>query len=284
MREALSAMADDEITDQDEFTEEQLLEIMCSDPEAISAWRTTHLTRDVLQSDYTGLLSADFASRVSAQIANEQAPGSEGVVSISDAFQRKQRQTPAANTAGRESQSTASPARAAATRAPARAKVAPIGSRAKSAKKQNAPFAMWKPVAGLGLAASIAGVGLFFPQLWKPNQTTGNDAQLALGVPSSIAAPDATLSQDNPSNLQTVSLQQQSESHVSANGLGQLDNTGTRWRMNSQVPRNKEIEQRLNTLLTNHLEDASMGRVHGMLSHSKVVSYDAMPEEQEDNN
>ena len=58
------------------------------------------------------------------------------------------------------------------------------------------------------------------------------------------------------------------------------DSDGTRWRMaDNEVPRNDEIEKRLNTLLTNHLEDASMGSVHGLVSHSRVVGYDSMPVE-----
>jgi len=64
-----------------------------------------------------------------------------------------------------------------------------------------------------------------------------------------------------------------------------MNDAGTRWRsMESELPRNEDVEKRLNTLLTNHLEDASMGvGVQGMLSHSRVVGYDSAPDKQEEN-
>jgi len=130
-------------------------------------------------------------------------------------------------------------------------------------RKSVTHFALWKPVAGLGLAASLAGAAFLFAQLWQAEGAQGT-------VPDNQVARSST----STGPLQMVAFQ--------GSRAAQIGNVGTRWRMDSQVARNQQIEQRLNMLLTNHLEDASMGRVHGMLSHSRVVGYDAMPGKQEE--
>ena len=50
---------------------------------------------------------------------------------------------------------------------------------------------------------------------------------------------------------------------------------GTQWRGVSQEGHTRKVEQQLNSYLTNHLEDAAMGKVKGMISHTRVVGYDS---------
>jgi len=241
LKEALSALADSELSDNAGVTEAELVEIVCKDRDAMFSWQCTHITRDVLQADYTAALRPDFAERVSAQIAAESSlrvdnnyaePGQ--VVSIADARQRSARSV--------------------------------VKNGTTISSTQNEPFKLWKPVAGLGLAASLAGATLLFSQLLQTEQPGG---------PLVAELPDSTL--NSTSELQqTVATQDTGTNVQTLQASVPMESRGTRWRMDSDLPRNEQIEQRLNTLLTNHLEDASMGRVTGMMSHSRVVGYDSM--------
>ena len=118
---------------------------------------------------------------------------------------------------------------------------------------------LWQPIAGLALAASIVGAGLIFIPAWQSEQPD-DSAQIASTDNVDTMAPAiATVAATVPE-------------------ASELQVAGTRWHMESELPRNEEVEERLNALLTNHLEDASMGvPVRGMLSHSRVVSYDSAP-------
>ena len=137
-------------------------------------------------------------------------------------------------------------------------------------------MAIFKPVAGLGLAASLAGGAFLFSQLWNENSSlVGGSDQTVATAPAepSLNAPTTNVPSLNQNDIQQVAV-------GSTRSIG-VENAGTRWRSESSQ-RNKQVEQRLNALLTNHLEDATMGRVQGgMLSHSRVVSYDSMPEKEE---
>ncbi len=232
-------MADDELATDDH---NGAIELACTDHDARCAWQSMHLTRDVLQADYHSALDAGFAARLSRQIEREEPPHQDSVVSFA-----------AARDTRRRAPSSSTP-------------------------PQSAPFSLWKPVAGLGLAASLAGAAFLFSQLWKSEASL--DQQIAQIADTPVTAVANTtpvanaVTNTNASDVQTVAFQ-------SGEPSMQVGNAGTRWRTDSTLPRNQQIEQRLNTLLTNHLEDASMGRVHGMLSHSRVVSYDSMPAKNE---
>jgi len=237
LKEALSALADDETL---EIAEAELIELACKDQDAMSAWRCMHLTRDVLQADYTPALSSDFAAQLSDRIASEDSLAiadmeSEGVVSMGAARERIARRK-TSRSAGQQTMA--------------------------SSATQNEPFRLWKPVAGLGMAASLAGATFLFAQLWQTDQA--DSGQIA-------ALQNTTIDE---SLIQTAALTENTEQNAEVAAAGefatQIANGGTRWRMDSELPRNKQIEQRLNALLTNHLEDASMGRVTGMLSHSRA--------------
>ncbi len=231
-------MADDELATDDRT---HVIEMACSDDDAHQAWQSMHLTRDVLQADYHSALDTGFAARIRYLIEQE-APLTDTVVSFA---------------AARDTRRGAVPSQ--------------------GGLSQSAPFSMWKPMAGLGLAASLAGAAFLLPQLWQSDQSLDAQqiAQTTDVAPADTAVANATPLNNALSDVQTVAFQNPEPSM-------QVNNAGTRWRTDSSLPRNQQIEQRLNTLLTNHLEDASMGRVHGMLSHSRVVSYDSMPAKNED--
>ena len=233
VKEALSALADNEHSDVQQ-SQDEIIELACSDPEIRRAWQSMHLTRDVLQADYNSALDANFASKLSLMIDQEEAHTADNVVSF------------AAARSGRSER---------------KQQAKPI---------QTAPFAVWKPVVGLGLAASLAGASFLFSQLWEANQPTqAGSAQVA-----------ANSAETNNVNT-AISTDSRFASFTSSPAA--MDDVGTRWRMESERPRNEDVEKRLNALLTNHLEDASMGvGVQGMLSHSRVVGYDSAPDNKED--
>jgi len=216
----------------------------------MSAWRCMHLTRDVLQADYTPALKSDFAAQLSDRIAREESFGeSEGVFSMDAARERVARR----NTNRRAGQKSMP-----------------------SVTAQHEPFTLWKPVAGLGMAASLAGATFLFAQLWQTDQAdNGQIAALQNNTIDQSLVQTVALTQNGATN------EQNAEFATPVGFSTRIANGGTRWRMDSELPRNKQIEQRLNALLTNHLEDASMGRVTGMLSHSRVVGYDSVQGEEE---
>lgn len=133
------------------------------------------------------------------------------------------------------------------------------GAVSSTGTKSAALNSLWQPIAGLALAASIVGAGLIFIPAWQ-SQQPDDSAQIASTDNVDTTAPAiATVAATVPE-------------------VSELQVAGTRWRTESELPRNEEVEERLNALLTNHLEDASMGvPVRGMLSHSRVVSYDSTP-------
>jgi len=248
LKEALSALADSELSENTEMTEAELIERVCDDHDAMLSWQCAHLTRDVLQADYTAALRPDFAARVRNQIAAEESVSLDAadyypegqVVSMADARQRS---------AHRRSSGA---------------------MRSAASTSQNEPFKLWKPVAGLGLAASLAGATLLFSQLSQTDQPGGS---LVAELPDSTTELQQTVALQD-SGAQSTDVQ-------SLQAAVPMENGGTRWRMDSDLPRNEQIEQRLNTLLTNHLEDASMGRITGMMSHSRVVGYDSMRDDEQ---
>ena len=231
VKEALSAFADNEYGSE---SQDEIIDLACNDPEVRRAWQSMHLTRDVLQADYHSALDANFASRLSQIIDQEE---SHNTVLASNVV----------------------PMAAARSR------------RTKHAKPlQTAPFTMWKPVVGLGLAASLAGASFLFAQLWEANQPSqAGSAQVAQNITEPGSTNDAISANSRFAGFTNSSM----------------NDAGTRWRnMEAELPRNEDVEKRLNTLLTNHLEDASMGvGVQGMLSHSRVVGYDTAPDNQEEN-
>jgi len=140
-REALSALADNEYGNE---SQDEIIDLACNDPEARRAWQSMHLTRDVLQADYHSALDANFALRLSLMIDQEESHNTALATNIVPLAAARSRRTQHAK---------------------------PL---------QTAPFAMWKPVVGLGLAASLAGASFLFAQLWEANQPSqAGSAQVA---------------------------------------------------------------------------------------------------------
>ncbi len=189
------------------------------DAEARGAWQRYHLVRDVIQNDYNPALPTNFAELVREEIAFE-APLS-NVVSLQAARPR-----------------AANPEHA-------------------DPRRANARLGIWKPVAGLAVAASLIGGTLLSTQL--------RDS----GAPQTRPTPVV----ENPEPPKTSSVTMVAELAP-----------GTRWQMEGEVSEdNSERIARLNSLLTNHLEVASMGKVQGMVLHSRVVGYDGMQRDGESN-
>ena len=264
LKQTLSALADNELGENEALTEAEAIELACRDRDAMLSWQCAHLTRDVLQADYTAALRPDFAALVSDRITQEESlllddyqTDSDRVVSMAAARKRSVRRPREMISGGINSDEMK----------PGLPNSGATRSTEQTVSLQNQPFRLWKPIAGLGLAASLAGATLLFSQL----QTEQPDGSLVAEVP------------DTTGEVQPVASQQADVENTDSQTLQAsvpMENRGTRWRMDSDLPRNKQIEQRLNTLLTNHLEDARMGRVTGMMSHSRVVGYDSVQGDQ----
>ena len=252
LRESLSAFADGEYGDNDPAIEAEMISRICQDEYAKSSWASMHLARDVMQGDYLSALPSDFASRISESIAHEEVYAMDVDSGYAATNQLED------NSAGVVSM------------AQARDKLSQRRDRAnRAASRSKRPFVLWKPVAGLGLAASLAGAVFVGSQLVESEQPDS----------SSVAAVQQEQSTDVVAVAQQNAIDTQSAATLRA-AVRNNGNGGTRWRTDQDTSRNDTMEERLNILLTNHLEDASMGSVNGLISHSKVVGYDSMPEKE----
>ena len=202
---------------------ESLLNSAVCEKDCKDAWQRYHLVRDVLQRDYHPALGADFASKVS-QSLDDEFDLSSGAGSNVMSFVDKTHRSKARRTLGRKT--------------------------------------AWLPVAGLGLAASVAAAGFM---AWQLNKSQAGFESSPVAVAQSTSADTNNISDPG----QSV--------HVS-DASGQVAyqrEPGTRWVVATSAQRDAAVEQRLNSLLLNHLEDSAMGRVQGMMAHSRVVAYDS---------
>ncbi len=205
--EYISATIDGEANDPS-----SAVDALLNDEQARGAWQRFHLARDVMQSDYTPALPANFADRVRDEIACE-APLT-NVVSIQSALSQP---------------------------APAETPV----------RAEN-HMGFWKPFAGLAVAASLIGGAILTSQ--QGSETSAPRQR----SPSVVESPD------RPKTTSSETLIADSSPAP-----------GTRWQLEADSAYNSQRVARLNSLLTNHLEVASMGKVQGMMAHSRVVGYDA---------
>jgi negative regulator of sigma E activity len=138
-------------------------------------------------------------------------------------------------------------------------------SRSRAAGHRPAAAPRWLPFAGLGLAASVAAAGLIGWQVVKNfDGPAGADLTVAQVTPPVAESPAGDASTSDP-------LQQTRKSGL-VRAVYRGD-TGTRW-VAASGQHNTQVEQRLNSLLLNHLEDSSMTRVQGVAVHSRLVGYD----------
>ncbi len=235
--EELSALVDGELAND----VEALLEGVSCDESCRAAWQRFHLVRDVIQKDYRSALPLNFAANVSKQIAGEDnysavAVGSDAddsnIVSLLPENAKKSRRRKNSNGDG-------------------------------GARRQ------WLPVAGLGLAASVAAAGFMAWQLTRNNSSLQND-------PVSVVSTE-NQSSDNPVLVAANETDQPMILAGTSVPTAYKNAVGTRWQVSTATPRNRQVENRLNSLLLNHLEDSAMGRVQGMMAHSRVVAYDSVP-------
>jgi len=106
-----------------------------------------------------------------------------------------------------------------------------------------------RPLAGLAIAATVAAVSITALQLF--------DGGGAPGVSQQAGQQGRT----------TISVAGSSAARL-------VSTPGTHWSAPSEAARDRELEQRLNLYLSDHLEHATIGKVHGMLPYSRLVGYD----------
>lgn len=241
--EKLSALVDGENHDVDIGEVEQLLDEASSDDRCMRAWQTYHLTRDVLQKDYHSALPADFCASISARLdeeetyvqATDRGDSATGVIS---------------DRSGNNNRSTNRSTKVVAFERSQAELPANTAGLARSNRR-------WKSVAALGMAASVALAAVAGLQLLN-SQSGANSSD----------GPQIARLEPGSSTVQTLTL---TEGVVPA----VLTVGGTQWRGVSQEGHTRKVEQQLNSYLTNHLEDAAMGKVKGMISHTRVVGYDS---------
>jgi len=130
-------------------------------------------------------------------------------------------------------------------------------SRAQQPSQSSSP--RWLPFAGLGLAASVAAAGFVGWQVFA--DFDGGLSQQDVTV-AQLSAPA-----DNAAGVENTQVE---------TGLVRTvyrGDAGTRW-VAVSGEQDSQVEQRLNSLLLNHLEDSSMTRVQGMVVHTRLVGYD----------
>ncbi|OED38278.1 hypothetical protein AB833_20205 [Chromatiales bacterium (ex Bugula neritina AB1)] len=127
---------------------------------------------------------------------------------------------------------------------------------AQSYVQPRATLRNWISSAGLAMAASAA--ALFVGVNFSGNNQPSISQSVAQLPAEQIEVPVTTIPQNHilPAVLVT--------------------DVGTRWRGTDESSPDTLVSQRLNSYLTNHLEDTAMTKVHGMLAHSRVVSYDLL--------
>ncbi len=206
---------------------ETLLNKISGDDHCKAAWNRYHIMRDVMQRDYHPAINSDFTASLSRQIAQED------VLSVAPV-----------------ETSNVAP-------------LMPRKSGVSTARQARRPRRAWQPVAGLGLAASVAAAGFVVWQL-TGQQTTD------LGV-SVETAQINVVTETTDNNTQPILLVDAVAPAV------YKQEPGTRWMASTSEPRNAQVEQRLNSLLLSHQEDSTMGQIQGMLAHSRVVAYDSVP-------
>jgi negative regulator of sigma E activity len=224
---------------------DQLLDQLTQDERGMQAWQAFHLTRDVMQKDYHSALSTDFCARVSACLDDEMTYSADDPAEYDSAFARDDKVVPLQRPAVDNN------------RVQSAGEVADISALARSNRR-------WKSVAAFGMAATVALASFGALQFFGTGLNSTDGPSLAGG---GSTGPEIARLAPGSSTAQPVAL---SGSVVPA----VLTGGGTHWRDGGQQGHAIKVEQQLNSYLTNHLEDAAMGKVQGMISHTRVVGYD----------
>jgi negative regulator of sigma E activity len=242
---------------------DRLLEQFCYDDRSKRAWQSYHLTRDVVQKDYHSALPSGFCASISARLESEE--------TYSMSFDDSGAHVPPQHAAYTERRLYEPKRREPSSREPSSRdysshrhgddNVVPFGRRSSSAASSELSALTqsnrrWKSVAALGMAASVALATVAALQLFnRPQSDPAAGPEIARLAPGS-------------STVEPLALTGGVVPAVLTGG-------GTHWRDSGKQGHALKVEQQLNSYLTNHLEDAAMGKVKGMISHSRVVGYDS---------
>ena len=243
--ENLSAMVDGENGHAESARVDHMLDDIRDVDIDRQAWQAWHLARDVMQKDYSPALPTDFWAQVSRRIDLEETYSMDVADihmhdnSARDVPARDVNVLPFAKRPRSHSSAEVSSAELSS---------AQITGLANSNRR-------WKGVAALGMAASVALAAVVTAQLFNSQNsqtgvaTTGGPKIARLAPGSSTVEPITITSGVVPAVL---------------------TEGGTHWR-SDEKRRAVKVEQQLNSYLTNHLENSSVG---GMISHSRIVGYD----------
>ncbi len=121
----------------------------------------------------------------------------------------------------------------------------------------------FRPVGGLAIAATVAAVSVLGLRYLQPVSEPG--AEIAQSTP---AVTTTVVASNLPESTQPLPI-----APVSVD-IQRVNNTGTYWTIDKQRVRNTELEKRLNSYLSDHIEFATMQNVGGMLPYSRLVGYD----------
>ena len=238
--ENLSAMVDGENGRAESARVDRMLDDIRDVDIDRQAWQAWHLARDVMQKDYSPALPTDFWAQVSRRIDLEETYSMD--VADMHMHDNSVRDVPARG-----------------------ANVLPFAKRTRSHSSAEISSAeisglansnrRWKSVAALGMAASVALAAVVTAQLFN-SQNSQTGVATAGGPKIARLAPGS-------STVEPITI-------TSGVVPAVLTEGGTHWR-SDEKRRAVKVEQQLNSYLTNHLENSSVG---GMISHSRIVGYD----------
>jgi len=114
-----------------------------------------------------------------------------------------------------------------------------------------------RPLAGFAVAATVAAVSVLGLRSLQPIEPVGTQVAATAEAPLVIEG----------SGRQTPVL-------PLGEAIRPVNNTGTYWTLNDQRVTNTELESRLNSFLSDHIEFATVRNVGGMLPYSRLAGYD----------
>ena len=296
VNEHMSALIDNEWESESQLS--AVLAKLEADDALKSKFERYHLARDVMHKDFSSSLDAGFFSRVSAAIAEEppivafprdDKSASGKVTSLHGRNQSRQsgQSSTSASSSSNRSQTAGiqSDTASAAVNPESPESVSHVGSQRgaqggsddlaqrRSAKTGNAA-PKWKAgIGGLAVAASVALVSLVglntLQQSNSEDSATGN----AIVADNSAPASSAVVNSRDTVGAQPVIQVQGQESP-----LDYVANTSTYWVIPNQK-RNQTTEKRLNMFLSQHIENSPTANMGGMLPYSRLVGYDAVPQQ-----
>ena len=257
---------------------DRLLEQFCYDDRSKRAWQSYHLTRDVVQKDYHSALPSGFCASISARLESEETysmsfddsgahvPPQHAAYTERRLYEPNSRDPSSREPSSREPSSREPSSREYSSHRHDSHRhgddnVVPFGRRSSSAASSELSALTqsnrrWKSVAALGMAASVALATVAALQLFNRPQS------------DPAAGPEIARLPPGSSTVEPLALTGGVVPAVLTGG-------GTHWRDSGKQGHALKVEQQLNSYLTNHLEDAAMGKVKGMISHRRVVGYDS---------